>query len=172
MFLRLLAFASLAFALACTPPAPDGPVETLGSWPIASDAGVLSRSRVTFDPAVSSDGNGSLRIEADAPTTVRLFETGDLDVENARLLYRARLRSEGFEGRAYLEMWAHFPGRGEFFSRALQAPLEGSVEWSSQETPFLLRAGENPDNVRLNLVVEGTGRVWIDDVQLARAPLG
>jgi hypothetical protein len=36
---------------------------------------------VEIDKGVSSDGNGSLRITATGPTVVRLFETGDIDVE-------------------------------------------------------------------------------------------
>jgi hypothetical protein len=68
-------------------------------------------------------------------------------------------------------MWCHFPEKGEFFSRALQSPLSGSQEWTSQETPFLLKKGENPDNVKINLVVNGKGNVWIDDIRLVKSPL-
>ncbi len=38
-------------------------------------------------------------------------------------------------------------------------------------TPFLLQQGQKPDLIRLNLVVKGKGRVWIDDVRLLRRPL-
>lgn len=146
-------------------------VETLRSYPIASLDGVLTQTGVAFDPTASADGNGSLRMTTDVPVSVRLFETGDIDVENARIIYRARLRTENVEGKVYLEMWCSFPGLGEAFSRALQAPLSGTMEWTSQETPFFLKAGENPDNVKLNLVIEGTGTAWIDDVTLVRGPL-
>ncbi len=37
--------------------------------------------------------------------------------------------------------------------------------------PFFLQAGQKPDLIRLNLVVAGKGRVWIDDVRLLRQPL-
>jgi hypothetical protein len=127
---------------------------------------------VAIDSTTSADGAGSLLITTDAPTTVRLFETGDLDVENARIIYSAKLRCEGVEGKVYLEMWCSFPGVGEAFSRALQAPLTGTTGWTSQQTPFFLKAGENPDNVKLNLVIEGKGRVWIDDIRLEKGPLG
>jgi hypothetical protein len=143
----------------------------LRHYPVAGLDGVLTQTGVELDTTVTSDGNGALRIRADGPTTVRLYETGDLDVEDARLIYRARLRTENLEGRAYLEMWCDFEGRGEFFSRALQAPLTGSVDWASQETPFFLKAGENPSNVRLNLVIEGTGTAWVDDIRLLRGTL-
>lgn len=147
-------------------------VETLAEYPIRNMDGVLTQSGVDYDSTTSSDGNGALRIIATAPTTVRLFETGDLDVENARLIYSAHLRTADVEGKVYLEMWCSFPGKGEFFSRALQSPLSGTVNWTSQETPFFLKAGENPDNVKLNLVIDGKGTAWIDNVKLAKGPLG
>jgi hypothetical protein len=147
-------------------------VRTLAEYPIRSMDGVTTQTGVAFDSTTSSDGNGALRITATAPMTVRLFETGDLDVENARVTYRAHLRTADVEGKVYLEMWCSFPGKGEFFSRALQAPLSGTVDWTSQETPFFLKAGENPDNVKLNLVIDGKGTAWIDDVTLLQGPLG
>jgi hypothetical protein len=154
----------------CTPPAPS--TTQLRAFPVDGLEGVLTRSGVSFDPEVSSDGNGSLRIAAVEDSTVRLYETGDLDVEDALLVYRARVRTEGVEGRVYLEMWCRFPGRGEFFSRALDAPLSGTTEWTSQQTPFFLKRGQNPDEVKLNLVIEGAGTVWIDDIVLESTPLG
>jgi hypothetical protein len=131
---------------------------------------VLTQPGVEFDAGTSSDGSGSIKISATDSTTVRLYEVGDIDVENARLVYRARIRTDGVQGRVYLEMWCRFAGRGEFFSRALQAPLTGSSEWTSQETPFLLERGQNPDHVALNIVITGPGTVWVDDVALVRAP--
>ena len=141
-------------------------------FPIDNLQGIISRSDVQMDNQVSSDGNGSLRITATQPKVVRLFEAGDVDIENARLIYQAKVRTDNVEGQVYLEMWCHFAGKGEFFSRGLQNPLTGTNEWSTEETPFFLKKGENPDNVRLNLVINGRGTVWIDDVRLLMGPLG
>jgi len=141
-------------------------------FPIDNLQGIISRSDVQMDNQVSSDGNGSLRITATQPKVVRLFEAGDVDIENARLIYQAKVRTDNVEGQVYLEMWCHFAGKGEFFSRGLQNPLTGTNEWSIEETPFFLKKGENPDNVRLNLVINGRGTVWIDDVRLLMGPLG
>jgi hypothetical protein len=143
----------------------------LKTYSISSMSGVISQSGVVVDLKDSSDGDGSLKITADSPRTVRLYETGDLDVEDARLAYRAKLRTENVEGKVYLEMWCHFPGKGEYFSRAMNTPLTGTVGWTSQETPFFLKKGENPDNVRLNLVIDGKGTVWIDDIHLISGPM-
>jgi len=108
---------------------------------------------------------------AKEPTVVRLFELGDIDVENARLIYQAKVRTEGVEGQVFLEMWCHFPGKGEFFSRGLQTPLTGTTNWTTEETPFFLKKGENPDNVKLNLVINGKGTAWIDDIRVLKGPL-
>ena len=147
-------------------------VVELKQFPIDTMDGIITRSGVRIDRDISSDGNGSLRITSISPTVIRLFETGDIDVENARLIYRARLRTAHLEGQVYLEMWCHFPGKGEFFSRGLQTSLTGTTEWTTEETPFFLKKGENPDNVKLNLVINGKGTAWIDDVRLLRGPLG
>jgi len=162
-------FLLAALAAACS----RGPVqpEEIKLFPVDDMEGIITRTGVRIDREISSDGNGSLLVTADAPLTVRLYETGDIHLENARLIYRARLRTENVEGQAYLEMWCSFPGKGEFFSRALHAPLSGTNEWTTQETSFLLQKGENPDNAKMNLVVTGKGKVWIDDIRLVMAPL-
>ncbi len=150
---------------------PTTAVSELKHFPITDIDGVITRSDVEFDRRVSSDGNGSLRIHATQPTVVRLFETGHVDIDNARLIYQAKVRTEDVNGKVYLEMWCHFPGKGEFFSRGLQRPLTGTTEWTTEETPFFLRKGENPDNIKLNLVVDGRGTAWIDDIRLLQGPL-
>jgi hypothetical protein len=71
-------------------------------------------------------------------------------------------------------MWCHFPGQGEFFSRGparALTGLTGTTDWTLVETPFVLKQGQKPDNVRLNLVITGKGTVWIDDIRLLRGPL-
>ena len=119
----------------------------------------------------SADGNGSIKIIAPESTTVLLYETGDIDIENARLVYRAKIRTENVIGQAFLEMWCVFEGSGEYFSRGLQSIVTGDTDWADNETMFFLKAGENPDNIKLNLVINGSGTVWIDDIELVKYPL-
>lgn len=164
-----LCVAMISVIVSCSKPSLQ--VAELKRFPIDTLEGIITRSDVQIDKQISSDGNGSLRITATKPTTVRLFEVGDIDIENARLIYQAKVRTEGVKGQVYLEMWCHFPGKGEFFSRDLQTPLTGTTEWTTEEIPFFLRKGEKPDNVKLNLVIDGKGTVWIDDIRLLRGPL-
>jgi len=166
---RLITGVAVTMLLGCASPAQE-PTE-LCHFPLDDMKGIITRSHLQIDPEISTDGNGSLQITVTEPTVVRLFELGDLDVEGARLICRARVRTEGVDGRVYLELLCHFPGRGEFFSRGLQTPLSGTCNWTTEETPFFLQKGENPDNIKLNLVIEGTGTAWIDDIHLLKGPL-
>lgn len=167
----ILCFACLAVLLFMGCSQEPAGVAELKHYPVDSLDNLINKSGVEIDRDVSSDQNGSLRITTSKPTTVRLYETGDIDIENARLIYQAKLRTKDVEGQVYLEMWCNFKGKGEFFSRALQSPLSGSNEWTSQETQFFLKKGENPDNVKLNLVINGKGTVWIDDIRLVKGSL-
>jgi hypothetical protein len=165
LFLPLLAWRSAAISQPLTFEATE-----LKRFPLDDMGGLITKTGVEIDKQISSDGNGSLRIEATERTTIRLFETGDMDIENARLIYQAKLRTENIDGQVYLEMWCHLPGLGDFFSRGLDRPLTGSTDWVTEETPFFLKEGENPDNVKLNLVINGKGTVWIDDIRLLKGP--
>jgi len=159
----------IMLVLACAKPSAQ--VVELKRYPIDSLDGIITQSGAELDKDNSSDGKGSLRIQVTVPTTVRLFEVNDIDVENARLAYQAKVRTKGVQGQVYLEMWCHFPGKGEFFSRGLQDAATGTTNWMTMETPFFLKKGEKPDLVKLNLVINGAGTVWIDDIRLLKGPL-
>jgi hypothetical protein len=164
-----LVLLSMIMALGCSEKPAD--VSTIRFYPLDDLKGIISKSDVLEDKKISFDQKGSLRVVTKKPTTIRLFETGDIDVENARLIYQSKLRTEDVEGQVYIEMWCHFPGKGEYFSRALDSALSGSNDWASQETPFFLQKNENPDNIKLNLVITGKGTVWIDAICLLKGPL-
>jgi hypothetical protein len=109
------------FMMGCSQPSMQ--VTELKHFSLKNAEGINTRSHVTVDNQISSDGKGALRIDVTAPSVVRLFEVRELDLENARLIFQAKVRTEGVDGQVYLEMWCHFPGKGEFFSRGLQTPL-------------------------------------------------
>jgi hypothetical protein len=157
---------------ACTSgQAPTTAAMGLKSFPLDSLEGVRATTGSSLDPKISADGKGSLRVDAKEPMTVPLFEVTDVGVDNAALIYQASLRSENLDGKAFLEMWVRIPGKGEFFSRGLDRPITGTMSWVTVATPFFLQAGQKPDLIRLNLVVQGKGRVWVDDVHLMRGSL-
>ena len=169
LFLLLLSITIIFLLFGCT----EQPVKVteLKHFPIDSIDEVITKSGVEIDNEISSDGNGSLRVNASQKTVVRLFEVSGIDIENARLVYQAKVRTENVKGQVFLEMWCGFSGKGEYFSRSIQTPLTGTTDWTTEETPFFLQKGQNPDYVKLNLVIDGKGTAWIDDVRLIKGPL-
>ncbi|MBI4479200.1 MAG: hypothetical protein HY651_04170 [Acidobacteria bacterium] len=158
----------LLTTVACGPDQGTQPPVELKHFALDSMDGIRAAAGASLDPAVSSDGHGSLRIDAAEPATVPLFEVTDVSIENAALIYQASVQTESLQGQTYLEMWVRLPGKGEYFSRGLDRPLSGTTSWATVATPFFLEAGQKPDLIRLNLVVNGKGKVWIDDIRLLR----
>jgi hypothetical protein len=147
------------------------PETLIRAYPADDLAGVVATDLASFDPEVSRDGKGSVRFDVREPTTVTVYEIRSIELPDegrAHLAYRASLRTEELEGIVYLELVARFPKYGERMFQARQRPLGGTSAWERQEALLFLQSGYIPDSVQLNLVVEGRGTVWIDDVSLAR----
>ncbi|HZD40561.1 MAG TPA: hypothetical protein VE131_07555 [Terriglobales bacterium] len=121
------------------------------------------------DSQIKAEGKGSIKITTQWPTTVCLGEVTGLNVENAKLLYKAKVKSD-LDGVAFLEMWAHVGG-GQYFSRGMNDVVSQKTDWKTIQTPFLFKKGQRPDKVTLNLVIKGKGTVWIDDIVLSRESL-
>jgi len=124
---------------------------------------------IQTDSNVKTEGKGSIKIITQHPTTVCLGEVTDLDIENANLVYKAKVKSE-LNGVAFLEMWAHV-GSGQYFSKGINDPIKNKSDWKSIQTLFMFREGQKPDKVTLNIVINGTGTVWVDEVVLSKKPL-
>ncbi len=141
-------------------PQPAGPEKLIHRF----DA---SRQTISGDLIVDADG---WRIDAGETQTTRLFELDPGDIDNGMIIYRASIKSESIEGRGYLEMQCRFPGKGEFFSKGLHNALKGSNDWASYEIPFYLKKGQNPDLLKLDFTLEGSGRAWLKDVEVSFTP--
>ena len=155
VFAMLLSIASLA------------PAEELKKLNLEDPATVSPR--IEADAKVKVEGASSLRITTKWPTTVCLGEVSDLDLENVKLVYAAKVKSD-LDGTAYLEMWAHFGG-GQYFSKGMNDVVGQKTDWKTIQTPFTFQKGQKPQKVTLNLVISGKGTVWIDDVLLSKEPL-
>jgi hypothetical protein len=144
-------------------PKPAGPPQLLRAF--ASDQPTITQTGIRVE-------NGAWRIDARAEEqAIQLFEVENPAVEQCLLTYRAELKAEGLQGRAFLEMWCRMPGRGEFFSKGYQQAVSGTVDWARYEIPFYLKEGQKPDLIKLNVVVEGLGTVWLRNVELLKTPL-
>ena len=140
----------------------------LKHFPIDDLKGMVAQSGVQLDKTVSSDGNGSIKIVAAGPVVIPLYNIDDIRVEDTQLIYEARIKSESLNGQAYLEMWCVFKNKGEYYSRGFDSAIAGTTEWKTIKTIFLLRKNEMPDQIKLNVVVNGVGTVWIDDIHLSK----
>jgi hypothetical protein len=125
--------------------------------------------KIQTDSVIKVEGKGSVRITTLWPTIVCLGEVTGLHIENAELIYTARVRSE-LEGEAYLEMWAHVGGE-KYFSKGIYDPIRGKSDWETIETPFIFKKGQRPDKLTLNVIINGKGTLWIDDIVLSKEPL-
>jgi hypothetical protein len=124
---------------------------------------------IRTDTRVKAEGKGSIKITTLWPTTICLGEIATPAVENATLVYRARLKCD-LEGAAFLEMWAHVGG-GQYFARGMNDTVSRKSEWKTIQTQFLLQKGRKPDKVTLNVVINGKCTVWIDEIVLSKEPL-
>jgi hypothetical protein len=166
---KLTAIALASLLLATALPAAD-PVE-LKRFPTDSLGGLEGTNGVRLDKKITKDGNGSISIRAREPGTYELINAGDIDIEEAQLVFRAKMMSRTVKGAVYLEIVCNIPGFGRASVEALQYSLSRSHYWVDVEARYPLRKGENPDDVRLNLVFDGTGKAWIDDIRLYREDL-
>jgi len=80
----LLFFLAISFSCA------KGKEAILKEFPVNDLSGIISKDIAKLDDKVSSDGAGSARFEISTPGAVKLFETGDLDVEEAKIVYSAK----------------------------------------------------------------------------------
>ena len=143
-------------------PEPAGPPQPIRQF------GTSDRP-ITQD-GVSADQNG-WRITSQAQTTVRLYEVPQPGAEQCLLTYRTEMKTENLQGGAYLEMWCRLPGKGEFFSKGFHHKVKGTTGWASYEVPFYLKKGQRPDLIKLNVVLEGSGTVWLRNIELLQTAL-
>ena len=161
----------VALFMACGGGGDNSNGDVIKKLPVDSSSEVIARKNVSTDNNISRDGNGSIRIDVIGTQTLPLFRLGNIDLEEAFLVYQAALRTEDLEGETFLEMNCFFQAKGEFFSRNHDSALSGTNDWTVRSTPFKLGAGQNPDVVELNIYVSGRGTVWIDEIKLLKRPL-
>ncbi|HXZ38624.1 MAG TPA: hypothetical protein VEL68_21520 [Thermodesulfobacteriota bacterium] len=127
--------------------------------------------QIQSDSTVKVEGKASIKITTKWPTTVCLAEVPGPDIENAMLVYKAKVKSDlQGQGTAFLEMWAHVGG-GQYFSRGMNDVVQGKSDWKTIQTPFMFQKGQKPTKVTLNIVINGPGTVWVDNIVLSKEPL-
>lgn len=145
--------------------------------PIRDTSEIITKSGVEIDNDIWAEGNESLLVNTQVPIVVELFELDQEDFGESRLTYKAQMRSEDLvatgdaRGISYLEMIATFPDGEELVSRGPRVPISGTTDWRTANTVLYIDRADSPKSVKLNLVVEGQGKAWLDDVRLELIPL-
>ncbi len=140
-------------------------------YPLNNQDYVIVSENVFFDKDISSDNHGSLRIEAEKPTIIPIIKVTDLKIDNTRLIFSAKIRTQQIIGQVYLEMICNLPEQNSLSATAQATLLSGSSDWKEQAASIDLQKNQVPDSLILNLVINGRGLVWIDDIKLSSAPL-
>ena len=97
--------------------------------------------KIEADAKVKVEGTSSLKITTQWPTTVCLGEVTGPDIENAKLVYSAKVKTElAGSGTAFLELWAHVGG-GQFFSKGMNDAVSQKSDWKTIQTPFMFQKG-------------------------------
>lgn len=144
-------------------PQPAGPPQSLRVF--------TSSDKTITQDGITVEGEG-WRIECKKEErSIPLFEIPNADLEQCIVTYRAKMKGSNVINGAYLEMWCRLPGRGEFFSKGLHNKIKGTSDWASYEIPFLLKKGQRADLIKLNLVSEAEGTIWLKEVELLKTPL-
>ncbi len=149
--------------------------ETLGlvHWPEFQQAGCLITGTVV--PPGGDTKFDSLLVENTQAiaTTITVLIIPDPKITKPRYAIRGQVRYEAVEGKAYLEMWNHFPADERYFTRTLAASgpmqhLEGSSDWRPFVLPFLIESPKGPQKLVLNVVLPGKGKVWLGPLSLVQ----
>ncbi len=143
----------------------------IAHFPLDNTQDMLMPEAASFVSADSSDGNGALLFEAQLPKTVELFELKPEPTvrEKTILVYQAKMKSSGLKGTAYLEMWCDFGSKGEYVARGQNDVVGGDSDWKTVQTHYTIPQGKVLGRVKLNLVINGQGNVWLDDLRLLKS---
>jgi hypothetical protein len=130
----------------------------------------VTRDLHTFDRAVTSDGGGSLRIDATDVQLVNLYRIWgeEEDLGFRKLVYEADVRTEGVKGDVFLVMQAgvtSVPG-GSMAVLGEDSAITGTTDWTTLHASAGNPAGARLLETTLQLHIGGPGTVWIDDIRL------
>ncbi len=133
--------------------------------------GLESGTVVPADDTVSWE---HLRIEknSDDAETFPLVTIEDPGITTAQYALRGRVRCQGVQGQAVLQMWSHFPDGETYYSRTTGSagpvrPLKGTSDWRWFVLPFTItKSTERPVALELVLMMDGPGTVEIGPLEL------
>ncbi|GAB4272993.1 MAG: hypothetical protein Kow0029_12180 [Candidatus Rifleibacteriota bacterium] len=120
--------------------------------------------KIELDSECKVEGNNSIKITAVTPCRVTIHKIDGMGRDNFNLKTYLMIKTELEEGTVILETLVKVKG-GIYFSRALDQKVCGSSDWKQIYTNFRFKKDESPDEVLVNLIIEGRGIVWADELK-------
>ncbi len=145
-------------------PEPTERFELSSTWPI---------DQVEGFERVALDGDTAWKFDVSSPRTIGLFTRQRSLAGKAIVKFSAEMRTENFSGRAFLELLQDTDADSEhdIRSRGYHRAVADHYAWTRVETPLLTADGPHVSTLHLNVVIEGTGRVLLRNIQLEVRPL-
>jgi len=137
------------------------------SWSELAQQGQLSGGSLEGDVLRISN-------DRDEPVTTTILVLDNPAITRPGYAITGEVRYEQVDGKAYLEMWNHFPGAGAYFSRTLHnaGPMQfisDSSDWRSFSLPFMSNHDTPaPEKLVLNVVLPGRGTVYLSSIKLVQ----
>jgi hypothetical protein len=129
-----------------------------------------AKTLISVDKTVTADGNGSIKVEAAQNALVTVADQKDLSVAKDNTLWcTIKVKCAGVKQRAYLEMWCEVAEGKRAFSKGLDQTLHGDSEWTEIHLPMMVNGDFTVSRALVNVVIEGPGTVWVDQVTFAKA---
>lgn len=136
-------------------------------------------------PADKAGAAPVMKIGGPAANPVTVLIANAPKVQSHSYMLRGKVKYEGVEKAkiggeevpAFLEMWSHFPGGGQFFTRTLanagpMAKIEGTSDWRDVSLPFVSKPGLLPNKLVVNVVIPGEGTIWLTPLTLTEISAG
>ncbi|HSI63669.1 MAG TPA: hypothetical protein VLE43_11140 [Candidatus Saccharimonadia bacterium] len=159
---------ALGFAATLIPTQVSAQTTVLGSFPCDDLKQV--KTKITHDVTASADGNGSIKVEAVQNALVTIADQSGLSVKEGHTLWcTIKVKCAGVKQRAYLEMWCEVAEGRRAFSKGLDQPLQGDSDWKEIRLPMMVNGDFTVSRALVNVVIEGPGTVWVDQVTFAKA---
>lgn len=137
--------------------------ELLAGWFAAADQVCDYEMGVDRTVAHSGRASGYVKSNVSEPTSpgalMQMFRAGNY--RGRRLRLSGYVKTEALQGRAILHIRAD--GLGRQVLRFDEQPLLSTTDWQRYEV--FLDVPENSINIVFGIALEGTGQVWVDDLQ-------
>jgi hypothetical protein len=143
---------------------------------VREESNTVSLKRfVASDKPLTDEGivaeEGGWKITSDGQRRVQLFEVRTDGIEDALLIYRAKLKTSDPEIEVSLRIKVLHLAEQLSTDSTTTIARPGTLDWSNIAIPHRLDEGKRAEVVWLGLDIQGSGDVWIKDIELLKERL-